>query len=78
MGRGGGGGGGGGGLIETAEYLPTSELNVVADWESRNRFEPSEWMLSHQVYQKVCQVGGFLDIHLFASRLSHQMSTCVV
>ena len=73
-----GGGWRGGGLIETAEYLPTSELNVVADWESQNRFEPSEWMLSHQVYQKVCQVGGFLDKDLFASRLSHQMSTYVV
>ena len=64
------GGEGGREVLKTAEYLP-SELNVVADWESRNSLESSEWMLSHQIFQKVCQVRGFLDIELFASRLSH-------
>ena len=32
-------------------------------------------MLSHQIFQKVCQIRGFPEIDLFASRLSHQIPT---
>ena len=64
------------GITITAEYLP-SELNLTADWESRNILDSSEWMLSHQIFQKVCQIRGFPEIDLFASRLSHQIPTYV-
>ena len=51
------------GITITAEYLP-SELNLAADWESRNNLESSKWMLSHQSFQKVCQIKGFPEICL--------------
>ena len=57
--------------------IPPSKLNLTADWESRNILDSSEWMLSHQIFQKVCQIRGFPEIDLFASRLSHQIPTYV-
>ena len=64
------------GITITAEYLP-SELNLTADWESRNILDSSEWMLSHQIFQKVYQIRGFPEIDLFTTRLSHQIPTYV-
>ena len=64
------------GITITAEYLP-SELNLTVDWESRNILDSSEWMLSHQNIQKVCQIRGFPEIDFIASRLSHQIPTYV-
>ena len=63
-------------IATTAEYLP-SKFNVAADWESRNRLDSSECMLSHQFFQKVCQKRGFPDMNLLASRLSHQIPTYI-
>ena len=34
-------------------------------------------MLSHQIFQKVCQIRGFSEIDLSASHLSHQIPTYV-
>ena len=62
------------GITITTENLP-SGLNLIADWESRNILDSSELMLSHQIFQKVCQIRGFPEIDLFASRLSHQIPT---
>ena len=39
--------------------------------------DSSEWMLSHQIFQKVCQIKSFPKTDLFASRLSHQIPTYV-
>ena len=64
------------GITITTENLP-SEFDLIADWESRNILDSSELMLSHQIFQKVCQIRGFPDIDLFASRLSHQIPTYV-
>ena len=64
------------GITITAEYLP-NELNVAADWESRNSLDSSEWMLSHKIFQKVCQIRGSPDLDLLASVLSHQIPTYV-
>ena len=64
------------GIKITTEYLP-SELNVTADWESRNSLDSSEWMLSHKIFQKVCQIRGSPDLDLLASVLSHQIPTYV-
>ena len=63
------------GITTTAEYL-TSKLNVAADWESRNSLDSLEWILSHQIFQNVCQIRGFPGIDLFASRLSDTNLRC--
>ena len=63
-------------ITVAAEYLP-SELNVAAEWESRNSLKSLGWVLSHQIFRKVCQIRGFLEIDFFASRLSHQIPTYV-
>ena len=56
----------------TAEYIP-SHLNVIADRESREIQDRSEWKLSPVIFQRVCRVLGSPDIDLFASRISHQV-----
>ena len=48
-------------------------MNVAVDWESRNSLDYSEWMLSHQIFQKVCQIRCFSEIDLFTYCLSHQI-----
>ena len=64
------------GITTTAECFQ-GELNVTADWEYRNILDSSEWMLNHQIFQKVCQIRVFSEIDLFASHLSHQIPTYV-
>ena len=59
------------GITITGEYLP-NELNVAAD-----SLDSSEWMLSRQISQNVCQIRGSPNIDLFASRLSHPIPTYV-
>ena len=56
----------------TTENLPSS-LNVEADWQSRNSRDPSEWKLCPKVFQQVCQRRGTPKVHLFASKLFHQL-----
>ena len=56
----------------TAEYLPSS-LNVEADWQSQNSRDPSEWKLCAKVFQQVSQRRGTPKVHLFASKLFHQL-----
>ena len=56
----------------TVEYVP-SKLNVVADWESRNWRDSSEWLLKHSVFKTITNLWGYPSVDLFASRLSHQL-----
>ena len=58
------------GITITAEWIP-SHLNVIADRESRNVQDSSEWMLSPQIFRRICQKMGTPNIDLFASRISH-------
>ena len=60
----------------TAEYLP-GVLNFVADWESRNFHDSSEWQLAKWTFQLVCQKLGIPVLDLFASRACHQLSLYV-
>ena len=60
------------GITLTVEYVP-SKLNVMADWESRNTWDSSEWKLNPAIFQKICLVLGKPQIDLFASRVSHQL-----
>jgi len=59
-------------IMLTVEYLPGVE-NVVADRESRQIQDSSEWKLNTQVFKKLCQLRGTPEIDLFASRVSHQL-----
>ena len=58
----------------TAEWIP-SHLNVMADWESRNVEDSTEWKLSPQIFTQICQMMGVPNVDLFASRVSHQIQT---
>ena len=58
----------------TAEWIPT-QLNIVADWESRYVKDSTEWKLSQTIFQKICKAMGTPNIDLFASRVSHQVPT---
>ena len=53
------------GVTLTAKYL-LSNLNVIADWESRNNSDS-------QSFQRICQLRGTLE--KIASKLSHQIRT---
>ena len=60
----------------TAEYLP-SALNKHADIESRRKADSLEWKLAPSVFQRLCVKMGKPLIELFASRVSHHLSTYV-
>ena len=49
----------------TAEWIP-SHLNWIADWESRNVADSSEWMLCPNIFTSICQLMGQPDVDLFA------------
>ena len=55
----------------TLEYIPT-DLNIEADYESRNVQDWAEWKLCPKVFQQICLHFGQPDVDLFASRLSNQ------
>ena len=59
-------------IILTAEHLP-GHLNVTADQESRLIRDRCDWMLNPQVFQKIQENMGPLEIDLFASRLTKQL-----
>ena len=54
------------------EHLP-GLLNVIADRESRNVADSSEWKLNRKVFLKITFIPGKPMIDLFASRVSHQL-----
>ena len=64
------------GTTITVEYLP-SRLNKIADWESRNCDDSSEWKLDPQIIHQIYRSVGGPDIDLFASRLSHQLASYI-
>ena len=60
----------------TAEHLP-GNLNCIADWESPQQKDSSEWKLCPLIFSKIWQVlGKKPEIELFASRLSNQLPSC--
>ena len=60
------------GITITTEYLP-SKLNIIADRESREKLDSSEWKLDPRVFQGLVQLMGNPVVDLFASRLNHQL-----
>ena len=60
------------GIPITTEYLP-SKLNIIADRDSREKVDFSEWKLDPKVFQGLVQLMGNPVVDLFASRLNHQL-----
>ena len=61
------------GLTLQAQYLPGVE-NVRADRESRVMRDRSDWMLSPTIFQRILMRFPALEIDLFTSRLSFQLT----
>ena len=56
----------------TAQHIP-GVSNTVADCESRMERDRSDWMLAPQVFHKINEALGPLEIDLFASRMTYQL-----
>ena len=61
------------GITIATEYL-SSKLNIIADRESREKVDSSEWKLDPKVFQGLVQLMENPVVDLFASRLNHQLS----
>ena len=60
------------GITIITEYVP-SKLNIIADRESREKADFSEWKLHPKVFQGLVQLTGKPIADLFASRINHQL-----
>ena len=60
------------GITIITEYVP-SKLNIIADRESREKADFSEWKLHLKVFQGLVQLTGNPIADLFASRINHQL-----
>ena len=63
-------------LFLLATYIP-GKSNEHADFISRNFTENTEWVLSPQIFQKICQVWGTPQVDMFASRLNHKVPSYI-
>lgn len=63
-------------IIITAEYLP-GKLNMRVNWTSRKFQDSSEWLLFPKVFQMLSWSWGIPDIDIFASKVHHQLHTCM-
>ena len=60
----------------TAEHLPGS-LNHIADVQSRQYRDRSNWMLAISIFQALTKVLGLVEIDLFADRMKKQLDKYV-
>ena len=54
-----------------AQHLP-GRLNTVADRESKSIRDRSDWKLDVNIFRRIDEIFGPLEVDLFASRLTHQ------
>ena len=59
-------------ILLTAQHILWVS-NAVADLESRLERDRLDWMLAHEVFQRINQMFGPLEVDLFATRLTHQL-----
>jgi len=64
------------GVWVTATYIPGKD-NIVADAESRNVNERTEWMLDEKVFKIIKKALGPIEIDLFAARTNCQIPNYV-
>ena len=60
-------------LVLTAQHIPGVD-NQIADSESRELKDRLDWKLSPAVFRTINAIWGPLEVDLFASRLSYQLS----
>ena len=56
----------------SAQYLPGKD-NTIADQESREMKDRSDWLLNREVFRKILCHFPHLNMDLFASRLTYQL-----
>ena len=61
------------GIWISANHIPGQE-NAEADQMSRTFTDHTEWMLSDEIFKKICDIWGTPDIDLFANRLNHKVA----
>ena len=59
-------------IFLSAEHI-AGNLNVSADWESRNFLDSSNWKLCPEIFRSLMQIRGPCTIDLFADRLNCQL-----
>lgn len=59
-------------IFLVAEYLPGVK-NMVADEESRTERDRCDWMVHPQIFARLQEKMGPLEVDMFASRLTHQL-----
>ena len=57
----------------SANHIPGQE-NTEADQMSCTFTDHTEWMLSDEIFKKICDIEGTPDIDLFANRLNHKVA----
>ncbi len=60
----------------TVAHIPGID-NIEADWESRNFHDDTEWELSTEIFNIICEKFGKPEIDLFASRINHKLEKYV-
>ena len=64
-------------IFLSAEHI-AGNLNVSADWESRNFLDLSNWKLCPEIFRSLMQIRGPCTIDLFADRLNCQLPNFAV
>ena len=59
-------------IFLSAEHI-AGNLNVSADWQSRNFLDSSNWKLCLEIFRSLMQIRGPCTIELFADRLNCQL-----
>ena len=59
-------------IFLSAEHI-AGNLNVSADWQSRNFLDSSNWKLCLEIFRSLMQIRGPCTIDLFADRLNCQL-----
>ena len=64
------------GIWISANHIPGQE-NAEADQMSRTFTDHTEWMLSDEIFKKICDIWETPDIDLFAKRLNQKVAEYV-
>ena len=64
-------------VLNSAQFIVNVSVVTIADDESRVTKDRSDWMLCPDTFHQINKRLGPLEVDLFASRLTHQLPTCV-
>ena len=60
----------------SVDFLP-GVCNTAADSASRKFIDDTEWAIPQKYFEKICEIFGYVEIDLFASRLNNKISVYV-